>query len=486
MLTKLEAHGFKNLINFSIDFGPFTCIAGPNGVGKSNVFDAIRFLSLLADYPIMEAAQRVRDGSGGKTDRASDEYWEPKDIFWTDGINSLDRLFLGAEMIVERDVKDDFGRPAQASSTFLTYEVEIGYEEPQDRSGFGRLKLISERLDYINKGDAHNHLCFDHSKKDFRDYIIINNRRSAEFISTKKAHDERTEILVHQDGGSSGQPKRAPAESAPRTIVGTTNTSTTPTVLAARREMQQWRLLALEPSAMRGSDRFHTDPHITSDGDHLAATLNRLAQEEATDSERLFARIASRLSELLAIDDIRVDVDEVRRLLTLEVKEKSDVYLPARALSDGTLRFLTLSILEQDPEFGGLLCMEEPENGIHPARISSMVDLLHDLAVDPVYPPGDDNVMRQIVIATHSPTLVKIVYSRNKNDLLHAESSLIKNPVQESADPVEVLRCRPLSNTIRSEDRRGIGRGSIIDYLTKLPGTNMELDLDTSEFGTLD
>jgi predicted ATPase len=485
MLTRLEAHGFKNLLNFSIDFGPFTCIAGPNGVGKSNVFDAIRFLSLLADHPIMEAAQRVRDSGEGKSGSSGDDYWEPKDIFWTDGVNSFDHLSLAAEMIVESEVKDDFGRPAKATSTFLRYEVEIGYEEPEDKAGFGRLRLTEEKLNHITKGEAHKHLCFDHSKRDFRDHIVYNKRRGAGYISTEIASDGKTEILVHQDGGSRGQPKRASAESAPRTVVGTTNTSSTPTVLAARREMQQWRLLALEPTAMRGSDRFHTDPHITSDGDHLAATLNRLAQEDGEDSGRILSRIAGRLNELLTISDVRVDVDEVRRLLTLQVREKSDVYLPARALSDGTLRFLTLSILEQDPEFRGLLCMEEPENGIHPARISSMVDLLYDLAVDPDYPPGDDNVMRQIVVATHSPSLVKIVISKDPNDLLHAESSRIRNPKDESGKPVETLRCRPLRDTIRADTDRGIGDLSIINYLTVPPGQSYTL-FEDAESGKLD
>ncbi|MGF6371785.1 AAA15 family ATPase/GTPase [Paraburkholderia sp. RAU6.4a] len=65
MLTKLEAHGFKNLLNFSVSFGPFNCIAGLNGVGKSNIFDAIKFLSLLSDKSIMEAALAVRDSEGG-------------------------------------------------------------------------------------------------------------------------------------------------------------------------------------------------------------------------------------------------------------------------------------------------------------------------------------------------------------------------------------------------------------------------------------
>ena len=52
MLTRLQVDGFKNLLGLDVHFGPYTCIAGPNAVGKSNVFDAIEFLSLLAAMPI--------------------------------------------------------------------------------------------------------------------------------------------------------------------------------------------------------------------------------------------------------------------------------------------------------------------------------------------------------------------------------------------------------------------------------------------------
>jgi AAA15 family ATPase/GTPase len=65
MLTRLEVDGFKNLVGFSADFGPFTCIAGENGIGKSNLFDVIELLSLLADKPLMEAAQHVRGAEKG-------------------------------------------------------------------------------------------------------------------------------------------------------------------------------------------------------------------------------------------------------------------------------------------------------------------------------------------------------------------------------------------------------------------------------------
>lgn len=62
MLTRLSVDGFKNLDGLDVRFGPFTCIAGPNGVGKSNLFDAIWFLAALSHMPLLEAALTVRGG----------------------------------------------------------------------------------------------------------------------------------------------------------------------------------------------------------------------------------------------------------------------------------------------------------------------------------------------------------------------------------------------------------------------------------------
>lgn len=62
MLTRLRVRGFKNLLDADLRFGPLTCIAGGNGAGKSNVFDAIRFLSELADKPFVEACREIRGG----------------------------------------------------------------------------------------------------------------------------------------------------------------------------------------------------------------------------------------------------------------------------------------------------------------------------------------------------------------------------------------------------------------------------------------
>ena len=73
-------------------------------------------------------------------------------------------------------------------------------------------------------------------------------------------------------------------------------------------------------------------------------------------------------------------------------------------LSEGTLRLLALCILEYDEKHTGLLCFEEPENGIHPFRIKAMAHLLKDLSMDFT---DTDALLRQVIVNTHSPVLVR-------------------------------------------------------------------------------
>jgi hypothetical protein len=125
---------------------------------------------------------------------------------------------------------------------------------------------------------------------------------------------------------------------------------------------------------------------------------------------QVYSQLANRLSELIAnVREIRVDRDEKRELLTLMVMAADGTVLPARALSDGTLRFLALAILELDPQTPGVLCLEEPENGIHPDRIPAMLRLLQDIATDPSEPADDTNPLRQVIVNTHSPSVVMAV-----------------------------------------------------------------------------
>lgn len=459
MLTKLYAHGFKNLLDFSVSFGAFNCVAGLNGVGKSNIFDAIKFLSLLSDKSIVEAALAVRDS----------ESTDPLDIFWTNGDYRVESLQLVVEMIVPLDVVDDFGRKSKATSTFLRYEVEIARDPLEEKSGSLGLYLARETLVHINKGEAASLLHFPLSASQFRDQVVLNKRKGAGFISTQTVDDGIVEVHLHQDGGSSGQPQKIPARYIPKTVVANTNSAVWPTILAARREMQSWRFLSLEPSAMRRSNKMHEESNVGADGGKLAAALYKLYRKDSN----VYSRIASRLSEIIPTTDVRVDVDQVRQLLTVEVKERSGAFLPARALSDGTLRFMALCIMAEDPDFKGLLCFEEPENGIHPAKMGAMLTLLKELAVDTSYPVGEDNPMRQILIATHSPVLVKL---ESPDDLIYADVVKVRGP---DGRPASTIRCKSLRESWRSKSGVDcIDKGSIVAYLALPPDSQISMEFE--------
>lgn len=465
MLLRLEVDGFKNLIGFNADFGPLTCIAGENGVGKSNVFDAIEFLSLVADQPLLEAARLVRsnraDGAG-----------EPAHLF-TVG-SAIGSMRLAAEVIVPTKVVDDFGVETKPSITLLRYEVEIGYEEPSRGSRQGRLVVAREELRHINVGEAHRHLRFPHLAHGFRDAVVRGRRAGGAFISTDVRNDR---ITVHQDGGSRGRPRRALPTRAPTTVVSTVNTADDPTILALRREFQSWRRLALEPSALRTADRYADPRTIASDGRHLAAALHRIATHppDGSSPEDVYARVANRLSGLAGLDvrGIRVDVDDVRELLDVMVDDGHRGELPARSLSEGTLRFLALCVILEDPLMTGLITMEEPENGIHPANLPEMVRLVEDLAVDPNEAPAIDNPLRQVMINTHSPGVVQLVDPAN---LLIASERFI----DVDGSSVMALRLDGIRGTWRTDASDGASKADLLPYLENPPGAQIALQFDVA------
>lgn len=244
MLTRLKVTGFKNLVDVDVRFGPFTCIAGVNGVGKSNLFDAIRFLSALADRPFLEAAKCVRDEDGKTGDVRS--------LFHRVENTPDSEMSFEAEMIIPEKGKDDLGQLASAGKTFLRYTLKLRYKEEEQEGNPGTLEIIKEELAHINSREAFKHLLFKPSTS-WRN-SVIKGRRTTPYISTNVERDQ-TEIELHQDGNA-GRTIRRSAANLPRTVLSSIYTSEAPTVLLARREMQSWHLLQLEPSSLRKPNEF--------------------------------------------------------------------------------------------------------------------------------------------------------------------------------------------------------------------------------------
>lgn len=465
MLTRLKVSGFKNLVDADVRFGAFTCVAGANGVGKSNLFDAIRFLSALANDTLINAALSVRDEGGRTADVRS--------LFHRVG-NEYDReMSFEAEMIIPHEGIDDLGQKAKASITFVRYAVTLAYRVDETLPSLGSLELIREKLEHIKLGEASKHLKFPHKASSWRK-SVLQGKRTSLFISTESQEGNRV-IRLSQDS-IGGRPKSVLAANLPRTILSTVNATESPTALLARREMQSWKLLQLEPSSLREPDNFTTSPGLGDDGAHLTATLYYLARSHRTEAlsdketaDWVYDQIAARLSELIDdVNTVRVDSDERRELLTLQVTDRSGTIHPARSLSDGTLRFLALATLELDSGASGLICLEEPENGIHPERIPAILQLLKDIATDPESPVGPDNPLRQVIVNTHSPAVVSQV---DDDSLLVAE---LKEIVQNGRRFKRVC-FNWLSDTWRQEaapNEHPVARGKLLAYLNPVMPDN--------------
>lgn len=408
MLTRLKVSGFKNLVDVDVHFGPFTCIAGANGVGKSNLFDAILFLSALTERTVAEAALAVRDES----QRTGDV----RNIFHRFGDQNDTMMSFEAEMILSKQGLDDLGQPVEASITLVRYVLRLGWRGHEaEHSDAGPLEVLEETLVPLRLRDAGDHILFPASKE-WRD-SVLEGRRTSKFISTDESDGPRL-VRVHQDGRS-GRLLARRASALPRTMLSTVQTGEYPTALMVRREMQSWRLLQLEGSALRRPDEFTAPPRMGSDGAHMAATLQHLARRpkengngkpDETKASAVYAQVANRLSELLEdVREVIIDRDETRERFTLQVRTRDGTIHSARDLSDGTLRFLALAVMEFDPHSGGLLCLEEPENGIHPRRIPVMLQLLQDIATDTDSPCDEGNPLRQVIVNTHSPLVFQQV-----------------------------------------------------------------------------
>lgn len=447
MITRLKIKGFKNLNEIDISFGPFTCIAGVNAVGKSNLFDAIRFLSATASNTLTESVFLIRESQNEKRS-ASDI----RNIFYHNGKLYCDKIEFEVEMVLPKTAIDHLGQLATATTTAVRYKLVIGFRNQQDLAQ-SALEIVSEDLMPITRREMNASLKTMGAKKEWITSVLYG-KRTTSFIATNPSVGK---VEISQDGVG-GRKRELNIQQLPRTVLSTANAIENPTALIVKKEMESWKLLQLEPSSLRSPDDlvFTEQPKISTDGKHLPGTLSRLMVDKRIPN--IQTKLANRLNSLIDdIFNIEVDKDERRDVLTLMVKGSKTPMLPARSLSDGTLRFLALAIIETDPEMQGVICMEEPENGIHPKRIPAILELLEDIAVDITMASGDDNPLRQVLINTHSPIVVSEIPD---DSLLFAETQIIPN--QTGVDTNVAFLC--LKGTWRLESQT-ITKAKILSYL---------------------
>ena len=340
-LCRLKLSGLLSFGPRGVDLplAPLNVLIGPNGSGKSNFLEAV---ALLQGAPKATFDPIVRKGGFNE-------------VLWKGpgAGNSID-LEAIVEIPSNRALRHVLQLNGRAGRVMIADE-QVEPLDAQFRQGTGR----SYRLSF--KGDVH-------------DELVEKNRAS--FFTIEDLPEETIfSSFSHPDASLLS--------------------------LAGPKEADLWQLRELYRSIHLyrnwefGPDARPRTPcsaHGRSDflneyADNLPLVLSQFYGEQ----KRAFLESMRNVYE--GIVDFQCPV--VGGTVALFLEESGNRSIPATLLSDGTLRYLCLLAILLEPKPPSLICIEEPELGLHPDLLPTLCDLMVDASR-----------RSQLIVTTHSDVLV--------------------------------------------------------------------------------
>jgi predicted ATPase len=356
LLNTIQLQGF-------LSFGPqsepvplanLNLLIGPNGVGKSNLIEAIELLHATPS----DFSDAIRVGG------------TPSDWIWRgDKPPSVARI--------------------EALLSPINNTPELRYAIEFADSG-GRLEIVDEFLEESKSPEP--------PAKDVRFYYRF--RRGNPVIMKRpetNSPDERTKLV---------KPNRANIDPKQSILSQRRDPDVYPQITAAGLRFQDIRIFREWSFGRSAALRSPQPANLPTDAllpqlVNLGLVLNDLEHRQAwkrfNELMHMFLPRYTRLSTKVSAGSVQVYLHE----------EGLSAPIPATRLSDGTLRFLALLAILLNPQSATLVCIEEPELGLHPDAMALLADLLTEASQK-----------TQLIVTTHSDTLISEFTE-------HAESVLV-------------------------------------------------------------
>jgi predicted ATPase len=332
----------RNLLSFGPDTEPLALkdlnvLIGANGSGKSNFIEAV---SLLRSAP-NDIRAVIRRGGG-----VGDWIWKGD----SEGVASID--------VVTKNPQ---------GSMPLRHVLAFRKENHA-------FSVVEERIENEKSHSAYEMPYFYYHYIDRNPIINIRNRDVAEKLGQRKLKPETI------DSDKSILAQRRDPETYPE-ISYLANTYDS---IKIYREWYFGRnAIFREPQkADMRNDR------LEEDFSNLGLFLNRLRR--VPKAKNMILEALRDLYEGFDDFDVSIEGGAVQVFFT-----EGDFTIPATRLSDGTLRYLCLLAILCDPTPPPLICIEEPELGLHPDIIPKIADLLNVASE-----------RTQLIVTTHSDILV--------------------------------------------------------------------------------
>jgi predicted ATPase len=347
MLTHLHIDGFRSIESLDLDMGSLTVLIGPNGSGKSNILDLFSFLSAAAGGSLADGIAsrggldvlRFRGSTDGSIrfhlDFDSDRTFRQE----ADGVHY--RLDLRQRL----------------NSAFVWFEeVSIG-----PRPGMSNPMTV-----------AKSHL--EHCA--FRNVQT----RMTDAVDESKGLESDSELAIYQVRDGTVYP--------------------TPHKLAG--ELVSWRVYppisTVQEAPIRHPQVLRSGLRLAPDGRNLASVLHGIQNHASGVWEQVVDVLQTTSPGFGRLTFSSEGADGTITLRWWEEPYSKEYGFPVNVLSDGTLRLLMLVAILVSPDPPPLICIDEPELGLHPDWVKVIGELLQSAAT-----------RTQLVVATHSPELVSKV-----------------------------------------------------------------------------
>ncbi len=349
----LKTLHLKNFLSFSetsqpVELGALNVLIGPNGSGKSNLMESIALLRSTPETSERQSLIATIRGGGGVSD-------------W---------LWKGAAHPPHASIEAVLANPK--GPTDLRYMLTF--------TAVGqRFEIVEERIENTAPDSGHARPHF---------YYRLEQGRGVLNLKEQERHLQREEI----DPTLSILSQRKDPDYYPElTYLGT--------LFGKMRLYREWCFGRYTPPRLPQKADL-PNLHLESDASNLGLVLNRMRREPAVKR-----RLLEALQALYAgIDDFDVQIEGG----TVQVFLHEGAYtVPATRLSDGTLRYLCLLAILCHPDPGPLVCIEEPELGLHPDLLPTLAELLTEAAE-----------RTQLIVTTHSDILVDALSDRPESILV--------------------------------------------------------------------
>ncbi len=348
MFDYIKIEGFRSFKKVECEMPRLTVLIGPNGGGKSNLID---LLTLLAEAGNMQLANAVATRGGF-----------PNIAFGFDPSREFRvelRFTQALHLKVEGESGDDkldvrFKMAARSVGFGATVREELVRQESRTQPSLS--------ADVVNRGPVG---------------AVFRAASESRVLTDQRVGVAPTELVITQVR----DPSKYPAASF---------------VLNELAGWTFYRDIDVGPlSPVRQPTLIRPGSQLLHDGSNLSSVFYAIQQERPDSWDDILEILKTAYSGFVKLTVPAQGGDGKVLLRWLEKPYERQGGLSANLLSDGTLKLLCLIAILKSAEPPPLICIDEPELGLHPDWIKLVAELLQDAAT-----------RTQVIVATHSPHIV--------------------------------------------------------------------------------